>query len=237
MCKLPLIRAIKTSDLDLAKLLIEHGADLEKKNVILEADEPYNAYEIQMQPIHHAILANQRDMTALFIASGADIESVNDAHRTPLMTACFGGGAGPIITEMLIKAGAQKNLLYLHKTITVNGETFMSPMTPLQMAILWSNIWIVQKLLEHNAIFEITEPNQQSVYWWAAGPRVEKRMIRKLLRQHEVNREKCVAFAMCSHPNRIRMDVGPPELEPEIFQMIFKMAIDVTMPVLNEHDL
>ena len=243
MQELPLLRAVKWNQLEMVSLLLQHGADIEKRNIIDDTENPPYPFNIRMTSIHHALMHNYSAMTALLIASGADIEAMNDAFMTPLMAICDlpGRHSHSRCVDMLLDAGAQKNRLYTHKNITVNGETFMTPMTPLHLAIHRDKRQAVERLLAHNVIFEITEPNQQSVYWWN---RNKSEIVRDQLQRHEANRKNCVAFAMCNHPLRMKTENSPglqdricmktiyPEIPPEIFKMIFDMAL-IPDPVPN----
>lgn len=114
--------------LDVAKLLIEHGADV---NIALEDDTPIgfaalmgekelvrallakganingaeNAYET---PLHAAIAEKHRDTAEFLVNSGADVNAWNRSRRTPLHFVAHYMD-DPELVELMISRGANVN--------------------------------------------------------------------------------------------------------------------------------
>jgi ankyrin repeat protein len=100
---------------NIAKLLIENGADIEAKD-----DKGWS-------PLLFAVQSYLPEMVKLLIGRGVDVNSHNDFGNTPLHEALTSSqGKGEIISE-LIKAGAKKDIR--------NN----SGITPLQLAKMITN--------------------------------------------------------------------------------------------------
>ncbi len=87
-----LMAAIKP-DVEAARLLIEHGAELNPSG---------------WAPLHYAMFSGSRDMTAVLIAKGAKIDAPAPNGQTALMLAVKFGKLE--LVQLLVEAGAKKDL-------------------------------------------------------------------------------------------------------------------------------
>ncbi len=92
-----LIQASEKCQIDVAKALIEKGADINAAN------------EQGITPLHWAVMKESREAVQLFVSSGANAGQSNKAGYSPLDLACV--GANLALIETFIKMGA-----------TVSGE-------------------------------------------------------------------------------------------------------------------
>lgn len=106
----PLHEAASFDRADIAKVLLDHGADLKAR-----------CGESQMSPMHLASAAGSVETLKLLISRGADIEATDGRNRTPLHEAAANLEAGAI--EVLLAAGAK-----------VNAEVVWGSETPLALA-------------------------------------------------------------------------------------------------------
>ena len=89
----PLHFAAGLGDLDVVKLLVDAGADVNGK------------CQAWMAPLHYAALGNaDREVFGLLVSKGADIDATDSKGQTPLMLAARTGCSGGV--EALIAAGA-----------------------------------------------------------------------------------------------------------------------------------
>ncbi len=72
----PLYGAIKDDFVDMAKLLVNRGADIEAG--------------LRATPLHMAVINGSTDATSFLLSSGANVEARDDSGRTPLMHASCG---------------------------------------------------------------------------------------------------------------------------------------------------
>jgi uncharacterized protein len=116
----PLIQAATDNRLELAKLLLESGANVDAQD------------RLGKSALHYAAQEYHCEMARLLLASGASVD-VQDKHgNTPLWRAVFNSrGRGDVIS-ILLKAGADKS----HRNKT--GKT------PLELANTIANYNIVQ---------------------------------------------------------------------------------------------
>uniref|UniRef100_A0A0X3P756 K Homology domain-containing protein n=1 Tax=Schistocephalus solidus TaxID=70667 RepID=A0A0X3P756_SCHSO len=111
---------------DLARLLLERGADKEHRD------------KKSYTPLHTAVYANQRQIVSLLLDYGADIEAqVERTKDTALSIACSHGRLE--IAEELLNRGANKE----HRNF--------SDYTPLSLAASGGFVDVIQLLLRHGA--------------------------------------------------------------------------------------
>ncbi|XP_075907125.1 B-cell lymphoma 3 protein [Nelusetta ayraudi] len=97
----PLHLAVLRGHIDLAKMLLDAGADI-------------NATDIKsgQSPLMHAVECNNPDMVHFLIENGCDVNSQSYSGNTPLHNAC---GRGQVDTvRLLLKSGADSTLKNYH---------------------------------------------------------------------------------------------------------------------------
>ncbi|MDD2789070.1 MAG: ankyrin repeat domain-containing protein [Sulfurimonas sp.] len=92
----PLHIAIKKSDLKMAMILVEAGADVNAQD------------NRQNTPLILATKKKNRELVRFLVMSGADLNLANDEGITPLHQAAFSGN--PIVVEYLLSVGANPAL-------------------------------------------------------------------------------------------------------------------------------
>ena len=90
----PLMLAAINNQLDLAKVLIERGADINKPG---------------WTPLHYAATRGHRDMIRLLLDNDAYIDSESANGTTPLMMAAY--SAPPLAVKLLLEEGADPTLV------------------------------------------------------------------------------------------------------------------------------
>ena len=125
-----LIEAAKSNSLDVAKLLIDKGADVNLK------DDNTGATALM-----HAVGHGNLDMVKLLIENKADINAVDKASQTALMIAAMNGY--PEIAKLLIEKGADINLQEWYK---MNALMFALSHSKLDVAKL-----LIEKGIDVNA--------------------------------------------------------------------------------------
>ena len=126
----PLHMVARSGDVDVAKALIEAGADVNARNVNYEGDADNS-------PLHLAIHAGHGDLARLLIEAGADVQAGNHAGNPPVQVAAFAGL--PEVITLLVEAGAPVNV---HDQV---GDT------PLHDAALQGRVEAARVLLEAGA--------------------------------------------------------------------------------------
>ncbi|KAF2659750.1 ankyrin, partial [Lophiostoma macrostomum CBS 122681] len=123
---LPLELAARKAQLDVAKTLISHGADVKFGSVW------------QGSPLLSAAMAGHVDMMKLLLENGADARATSDCYRkmTPLQIAANGHRS---VVEILLDHGA---------SIDGSPDAYL---TPLQTAVFHGNIVIIKLLLRRGA--------------------------------------------------------------------------------------
>ncbi|KAK3598057.1 hypothetical protein CHS0354_042430 [Potamilus streckersoni] len=97
----PLIQAVVGNNLYLASILLEHGEDINQGY-----DMCHSSGCIQQSPIHIAVMNGRKEMVALLIQHGANLEKVNGHGETPLGLALHAGkNSNGEIAKMLLHAG------------------------------------------------------------------------------------------------------------------------------------
>ena len=140
----PLMRAMYYNRPEIAKLLIEYGANV---------NTSYNDDFV----LTWATFNNYTDIVRLLIEKGANIECYNPVGCTPLIIASYGNYE---ICEFLIQNGADVNA---RRTKTSNKDW-----TSLMYASYYSKLDIMNLLLENGALIDIRTPSLHSAYLIAA---------------------------------------------------------------------
>ena len=120
----PLIAAIEYGNLEVVKLLVSMGADID-----FNGTEP---------PFHAAIRSKKRDIVSYFLQYHVDIRALNADQETALYEAIRAHDLG-LVTE-LVERGAEINI--------VNA----SRMSPLYMAVALKQLPIIKYLLNNHAL-------------------------------------------------------------------------------------
>ena len=87
-----LCSAVEKGDKDVAKLLLDSGAD------------PNKANNARGSPLHWAAFGGQADIVKLLLKRGADFDKANDNGSTPLYWAAYFGHTN--VVKLLLQAGA-----------------------------------------------------------------------------------------------------------------------------------
>ncbi len=140
-----LIQAIKDSNREAVKVLLEHGASA-------TARETNGTTALEW-----AVGRNDLETVQLLIGAGADVKAVNRYGVSPLLIAC--NNAGVAIVDALLKAGADPN------SAMPEGET------ALMTAARVGNVDIIRALYRAGANVNARESwhNQTAMMWAAAG--------------------------------------------------------------------
>ncbi|KAL3886515.1 hypothetical protein ACJMK2_026500 [Sinanodonta woodiana] len=100
----PLIQAVESNNLYLASVLLEHGEDI---NQGYDVNHSYGSN--QQSPVHLAVIHGRKEMVALLIQHGANLEKVNGLGETPLGLALHAGSnSDGDIAKMLLSAGCSR---------------------------------------------------------------------------------------------------------------------------------
>lgn len=140
----PLMRAMYYNRPEIAKLLIEYGANV---------NTSYNDDFV----LTWATFNNYTDIVRLLIEKGANIECYNPVGYTPLIIASYGNYE---ICEFLIQNGADVNAR--------RSKTSNKDWTSLMYASYYSKLDIMNLLLENGALIDIRTPSLHSAYLIAA---------------------------------------------------------------------
>jgi ankyrin repeat protein len=154
--KTPLSVAIRMNYLDVASLLIEHGADV-------------NKYSDGNVHLNIAASAGNVDMVRLLLDSGADVNMKGTLNATPLLVAMSSGNMELI--RLLLDHGADTNVIDIYKK------------TPLMVAIEMGNLESVQLVVEHGANVNpaVTSTNPTPLHFAVQAGNVE---IAQFLLEH-----------------------------------------------------
>jgi len=120
----PLHGASSRGQVDTARILLDHGADVNALNCI------------DFTPLHYACRNGHLTVTQFLLEHGANLDAQSLDHRTPLFVALEGGHLE--IVRLLLNHGAD---------VTIQGNG----LTPYQVAKLRGYHDIAQMLLEHGA--------------------------------------------------------------------------------------
>ena len=128
----------------IAKLLIEHGADVNAKCGI----SAWGGFDLNQTPLHSAAENGNFEMVKLLVEHGADVNAMNYEGATPLRTAIVWGHNKDII-KYLIFNGSDVNI----KDKTEGNSIF------LEFLMRWKDLEIAKMILEHGA--NINEPDNK----------------------------------------------------------------------------
>ncbi|MBN2081963.1 ankyrin repeat domain-containing protein [bacterium] len=140
-----LMGAAATGQRETARLLIEHGADLELRE----------ARSSELTPLLYAVMNDQADMVAYLLEQGADPDAFNSHLETPLFIAAT--RQSEQIVRLLMEHGASVKLANIRHT------------TPLIYAAGYPNLEIVKLLVEHGADVNATDSSGSTPVLVAAG--------------------------------------------------------------------
>ena len=123
----PLAFAAERNNLEITKLLIENGADVNKKN------------DLGSAPLHYATRYNNLEMVKLLVKNGADVNQISSLDdNVPLEYAIYNDNSE--MAKFLVEAGAD-----------VNSAEEGLYTTPLNEAVKSGNLETVQFLIENGA--------------------------------------------------------------------------------------
>ncbi len=137
--------AVSQGNVDIAKILIDQGADLQA------ASEQQGA-----RALHLAAAFNDIVMLALLLDSGADTESRDDDHRTPLFRAAIPGHTEAV--RLLLDRGAE-----------LEARDGIRARTPFMMASYFGRLNIVELLIDRGADINATDTHGESALSFAVG--------------------------------------------------------------------
>ena len=156
----PLYNACSKENIELAKLLIEHGADVNSKS------------KYEDTPLYNACYHNYTEVAKLLIEHGADVNFKNRDGYTPLYWACVKDDTE--VAKLLLEHGADVNIKQKKY-----GET------PLNVACIKDNIDIVKLLLEYGADVNNKNKNGETPLLWSC--KNNKTELVKLLIEYGVD--------------------------------------------------
>ena len=137
--------AVSGGDVEIAAILIGHGANLEA------ASEQQGA-----QSLHLAAQFGYMPMLALLLDRGAEIEVYDDLQRTPLLHAATQGHAKA--AQLLLDRGA-----------AVDGRDGIKERTPLMMASYFGHLELVRLVIDHGADVNATDSFGETSLHFAVG--------------------------------------------------------------------
>jgi ankyrin repeat protein len=137
-----LLTAVKNGDNDLARLLIEKGADLNAKD------------DYQYTPLHWAAKGGHTTLARLLIEKGADLNTKDERKQTPLHWAAMYGHID--LARLLIEKGADLNAKDDYQY------------TPLHWAAENGDIDLTRLLIEKGADLNARDAKQWTPLHWAA---------------------------------------------------------------------
>jgi len=85
---------------NIAKLLIDYGADVNHKN----------SYDGNQGPLTYAVLGNDTNLVDLLIKNGADVNAISSHGETPLIAAIKDGNNNNDVIGLLLERGSRKNI-------------------------------------------------------------------------------------------------------------------------------
>ncbi len=172
-----LIFAMKHGSLDVVKLLIKQGADLNKSD------------ETGSKPLHTAVLTEKLELVNVLLESGASVDDMDNTGLSSLHLACNKGNAK--LTKTLLEAGAKPNQQTNNSDKTcalIIGSTYGQEecvkellehgadpdladkwgFTSLSKATINSRLGCVHLLLSHRADLNIANQSQATPVQYAA---------------------------------------------------------------------
>ena len=137
--------AAVNNDVESARLLIAHGADIE-----LTSEQQGS------RPMHLAADANSIEVLRLLVKSGADIESTDGLGRRPL---CRAAAVQPEAVEVLLDSGAE-----------IEAREEVLQRTPLIIAAYNGCLGCAKHLLRRGAEINVRDERGRTALWYAATP-------------------------------------------------------------------
>uniref|UniRef100_A0A1I7VL43 Notch n=1 Tax=Loa loa TaxID=7209 RepID=A0A1I7VL43_LOALO len=148
-----LIMAIKAGRAEVVKCLLQFGADITISDI-------HNR-----TALHHAASINAADIVRILLETGEiEVDAIDDADCSPLMTVAKLGYRDPEAIALLIDAGADINCTGNH----INGEMYKGR-TALHYAIIQSNQELARYLVERGANLNIQDHMGQTPLFLAAS--------------------------------------------------------------------
>ncbi len=141
----PLHVAVSDGNTEIARILVNHGANLEA------ASEQQGA-----RPLHLAAQFGHVPMLALLLDRGAEIEAFDDLQRTPLLRAAIQGHAKA--AQLLLDRGA-----------AVDGRDGIKERTPLMMASYFGRLELVRLMIDHGGDINATDSFGETSLHFAVG--------------------------------------------------------------------
>ena len=131
----PLHLAVRAGNLEITRLLLEHGADMDAKT------------DDDIAPLHLAVRgAGNLKISRLLLERGASVDAKTDDNTTPLHLA---SGAGNLeITQLLLDRGAD-----------MEAQMDDDMMTPLLLATQYDHLDVVRLLLDRGAAVDSKDVN------------------------------------------------------------------------------
>src|ERR1700682_2827622 len=142
----PLHIAASRNSVDIAKVLIDGGANLEAEAV----EDQKRAH-----PLHTAAQANAAKVAELLISRGAQVNARNADGATPLFVAASNGQAE--VAEVLLKAGADPL-----------AEDSLKYDTPMHVAAFYGRLNVVQLLFSHGVDVNLRSKHYGTTPLWEA---------------------------------------------------------------------
>ncbi len=187
----PLHMAVARGSVEIAKLLIEAGADVEAETVAPSQKKAH--------PLHTAAYSNRAPVAALLIERGAKVDARDSQGSTPLMIAASSGNTK--VAELLLQAGADPLAedssdhdtpiyvaamnghldvvkLMLSKGVSVNVQNTHTGETPLWVAAMDSRLEVMEFLLSNGADPNIADSRGKTPIKVGSDPEV-RALLRK----------------------------------------------------------
>ena len=123
--------SIKKKNEDIAKILIEYGADVNYEDKLHKENDPFltssingsTTYEEKTKPLHTAAAWGEKEICELLLARGANLNAVTTFGMTPLMYAA--NSEYTDIMKILLQNGADQNIKdNLGQTVLERAVTF-----------------------------------------------------------------------------------------------------------------
>jgi ankyrin repeat protein/L-ascorbate metabolism protein UlaG (beta-lactamase superfamily) len=139
---LPLHTAAEQGNVEMARLLLDAGADIDG----YDSDES--------TPLDVAALRRHREMVSFLIQRGADVNRRDKNLACPISFAAFGGDS--TIVRMLVDAGSDLNFR------STQGTTL------LHAAGLRGNLWLMDLIARRDGEIDVRTPAGETPLYWAA---------------------------------------------------------------------